>query len=262
MIRSLYSAATGMIAQQMNIDNVANNMANVNTTAFKKSRIQFQDLMYQTIKEAGSTTTTGLEKPSELTVGVGVKPVATQKSFSQGGIENTGNPLDLAINGDGFFQVVNNAGEQFYTRDGTFRINAQGQIVNSEGYYLEPALSLPADTESVNISKDGIVQVKLFGETEAQEIGQMELARFVNPAGLKSNGGNLFTATSASGEALLGTPYSGSFGSLEQGYLENSNVEIVNEMVNMISAQRAYDLNSKVVRTSEDMIRTAQGLKR
>jgi flagellar basal-body rod protein FlgG len=262
MIRSLYTAATGMNAQQQNIDNISNNMSNVNTTAFKKSTIQFQDLMYQTIKEAGSYTTSETKRPVELTIGVGVKSVATQKSFRQGNVNNTGNPLDMAIHGDGFFKVVRGDGEMAYTRDGAFKMDDSGQLVTSNGYYLDPGITIPSDTESINITSDGIILAKLHGEVEAQQLGQVELARFINPAGLKSVGGNLYEQTESSGEALLGNPATGSFGSVEQGYLEGSNVELVDEMVKMIVAQRAYELNSKVVKTSETMLETATNLKR
>ncbi|PID28845.1 MAG: flagellar basal-body rod protein FlgG [Candidatus Cloacimonadota bacterium] len=262
MIRSLYTGATGMQAQQLNIDNISNNLANVNTIGFKKAEIQFQDLIYQTLTEAGSATSYGINTPTELTVGVGVKPISSQKSFSQGTLNATGNPLDMAVNGDGFFKVVNGEGEIFYTRDGSFKLNKDGRLVNANGYFLDPEISFPADTEEVQISKDGIVFAKIYGSVETEEIGQLELAGFVNPAGLKSLGGNLFAETSASGEAIAGTPGSERFGTIEQGYTEASNVSVVQEMVKMISAQRAYDLNSKSVKTAGEMIQTALGLKR
>lgn len=260
MMRSLYTAATGMYAEQLNIDNIANNMANVSTTGFKKSLVQFQDLIYQTVKEAGSLTAGDTMRPVELTVGLGVKPVGTQKSFIQGSLVSTGSELDVAINGDGFFQIQKADGETYYTRDGSFKVTEEGRLTNSDGYYLTPDITLPADTESVTITADGYVLATVAGAS--QQVGQIELARFINPAGLKSIGGNLYAATDASGEATTGAPNSTSFGSLEQKYLENSNVVIVDEMVNMISAQRAYELNSKVVRTAEDMISIAVGLKR
>ncbi len=262
MLRSLYTAATGMQAQQLNIDNIANNMANVNTNSFKKSQIQFQDLLYQTIKEAGSATGEGTLKPTELTVGVGVKPVATYKSFLQGSLVNSGNPLDLAIDGDGFFQIQKPDGEIAYTRDGSFKMTDAGQLVSSQGYFMDPGISVPADTEAVSITAEGVVLAKIYGDSTPQEVGQIELARFVNPAGLKSIGGNLFLQTPASGDALLGTPGGQSYGALHQGYLEKSNVVIVDEMVQMITAQRAYDLNSKVIRASEDMMQRAIQLKK
>lgn len=262
MIRALYAATTGMNAQQLNIDNISNNLANVNTNGFKKSRIQFQDLLYQTIKEAGTRTGESTQKPVELTVGVGVRPVATQKSFQQGTLSQTGNPLDLAISGDGFFKVLNSEGNRFYTRDGSFKVDSNGQVVNSEGYFLDPSISVPTDTESINISKDGIVLAKIAGTVEPEEIGQIDIARFINSAGLKSIGGNLYEETPASGQAMIGTPDTLSFGQIAQGYVEASNVQLVEEMVNMITAQKAYEINSKVVKTSEAMLQTAESLKR
>lgn len=262
MIRSLYTAACGMSSQQMNIDNIANNMANVNTNGFKKASIQFQDLIYQTIKEAGSRSGNETQTPVELTVGVGVKPASTQKSFIQGSLNNTGNPLDVAINGDGFFQITKPDGSIAYTRDGSFKLSSEGRLVNANGFYLEPNITIPADTEAVNITPEGTVLAKIFGEAEPQESGQIELARFVNPAGLKSIGGNLFEQTPASGEPFVGTPGDASFGTLNQSYLENSNVIIVDEMVRMITAQRAYELNSKMVRAADEMISGAIQIKR
>ncbi|MCD4830116.1 MAG: flagellar basal-body rod protein FlgG [Candidatus Cloacimonetes bacterium] len=262
MIRSLYSGASGMYAQQMNIDTIANNMANVNTNGYKKSRMQFEDLMYQTIKEAGAATSDSTRRPTELAVGAGVRAVATQRSFSQGSLQNTGNPLDIAIAGEGFFQLVNAEGDTVYTRDGSFKLDAEGQIVTSSGYFLEPGTTIPADTEALSITPDGIVLARVYGEVEAQEIGQIELARFVNAAGLRSLGGNVYAETEASGQPITGAPTSQTFGAVEQGWIESSNVELVEEMVNMITAQRAYDLNSKVIRTSDAMIQTANNIKR
>lgn len=262
MIRALYSGATGMYAQQLNIDNISNNLANVNTNGFKKSTIQFQDLMYQNLKEAGTATGETTYRPTELTVGVGVKPVSTNKIFTQGHIEFTGNPLDVAIAGDGFFQLSKANGEIVYTRDGTFRINAEGDIVNPDGYFLEPSIVVPYDAESVNITPDGIVQVKIHGMIEPEEIGQLDLVRFINPAGLESVGGNLYRETVASGFPNRGVPGEDLLGQLKQGYVERSNVAIVEEMVNMIIAQRAYEVNSKTVRTSEHLLEIANNLKR
>ncbi len=262
MLRSLYTAATGMYAQQLNLDNVSNNLANVNTTGFKKATVQFQDLMYQTLKEAGSATSEGTIRPTELTVGVGVKPVSTQKSFKPGTLLETGNPLDMAIAGDGFFQIADANGDVFFSRTGSFKITAEGDIVDASGRFLDPRITLPADTESLSITPDGIVLANIYGAVEAEEVGQIELARFVNPAGLKSIGGNLYQETTASGNPITGDPANDGFGSMEQGYLENSNVTLVEEMVNMIVAQRAYDVNSKMVKTSEAMIETANNLKR
>jgi flagellar basal-body rod protein FlgG len=251
-----------MYAQQLNIDNISNNLANVNTNGFKKASVQFQDLVYQTLQEAGSTSGDETQRPTELTVGAGVKPVATEKSFAQGSLTSTENALNLGINGDGFFQITCPDGEVRYTRDGTFKLSSDSQIVTSDGYPLEPAITLPTDTEAVSIANDGTVQVTLYGDSTTQTIGQIELARFINPAGLKSVGGNLYEETAASGAVMTGTPDSSSFGAVKQGYLEASNVSIVEEMVNMIVAQRAYELNSKSVRTADEMIQTANQLKR
>lgn len=262
MIRSLYSAATGMYAQQLNIDNISNNLANVNTNGYKKTQMQFQDLLYQTIDEAGTPTSMTTNRPVELSVGLGVKPVSTHKIFSQGNLTNTNNPLDIAIEGDGMFQIRRADGQTFFTRDGAFRVNELGQMVNSDGYFLEPEIVFPSDTESVSISPDGIVTAKVYGETETVQVGQIELARFINPAGLKNVGGNRYQETTASGEPMISSPSSEDFGVVHQRYLETSNVEIVDEMVNMIVAQRGYEVNSKSVRTAESMLEIATNLKR
>ena len=251
-----------MYAQQMNIDNISNNLANINTTGYKKSRVQFQDLMYQTIKEAGSATSENTQRPVELSVGVGVKSVATQRSFTVGTPTNTNNPLDIAITGDGFFQLVDGNGDIVYSRDGSFKMDGDGVIVNAQGLKLEPEITIPADAEAISISSDGIVTVRLYGSSDSEEVGQIDMARFVNPAGLRSVGGNTYEMTDASGEAIIGTPSTETFGALEQGWVESSNVVIVEEMVNMIMAQRAYDLNSKAVTTSDKLIETANNLKR
>ena len=262
MIRALFSAASGMYAQQLGVDTIANNLANVNTTGYKKSKAEFQDLIYQTLRAAGTSSAEGLLVPTELQIGHGVRPVAIQKSFSQGAPRATENPLDLAIMGDGFFQVTLVDGTISYTRDGSFKINNEGTLVTSDGFLLEPEISLPIDTTSVNISQDGIVSVMVVGSTEAQDVGQIELAKFINPAGLKNIGQNLYLPTEASGEPILGSAGSEGLGQLNQGYLEASNVSVVEEMVNMIVAQRAYELNSKSIRTSEEMLQMANNLKR
>ena len=262
MDKALRTAATGMNAQQMHIDVIANNLANVNTTGFKKSSIEFQDLLYQTIRPAGAFTGENTQSPTELQVGCGTRPAATAKMFTQGDVTETGNALDLAIEGDGFFQFLMPDGTLAYSRDGALKISSDGQLVNSDGYYLEPGLTLPVDTQSISISRDGIISVEIAGATEAQEIGQIELARFMNPSGLQNIGRNLLTATGASGEPMVGVPELEGFGGLAQGYLESSNVEVVEEMVNMIVAQRAYELNSKAIRTSDDMMSLVNNLKR
>ena len=261
-MRALFSAASGMYAQQLNIDTISNNLANVNTAGFKKAKVEFQDLIYQTMRAAGSSSLAGVVVPTELQVGHGVRPVAIQKSFAQGAPQATENPLDVAILGNGFYQINLPDGTVAYSRDGTFKINNEGSIVTSDGHYLEPELSIPIDTTSINISNDGTVSVLVVGSTEPQDIGQIELAKFINPAGLKNVGQNLYFPTEASGEPILGTPGQEGLGQLNQGYIETSNVQVVEEMVNMIVAQRAYELNSKSIRTSEEMLQMANNIKR
>jgi len=260
--KALRTAATGMRAQQLHVDTIANNLANVNTTGFKKNKVEFQDLLYQTIRPAGAATAEGTEAPTELQVGCGAKPVATTRMFTQGDVVATGNSLDLAIEGDGFFQVRMSDGTNGYTRDGSFKLSRDGRIVNSDGYYLEPEITLPQETQSIMVSRDGRISVMVAGSTEAQEIGQIELARFINPSGLKSIGRNLLQVTPASGEPIIGNPDLEGFGGLAQGYLESSNVDVVEEMVNMIVAQRAYEINSKTIKTADDMMSLVNSLKR
>jgi len=262
MVRSLFTGATGMHAQQMMIDNIAHNLSNVNTTGFKKSQMQFQDLLYQTIDHAGTLTSSMTSRPVELSIGNGVRPVSTFKIFTQGNLEHTGNPLDLAIDGDGFFQLRRGDGEMFFTRTGAFRVNDNGQIVTPDGFFLDPDITLPADTEAINISPEGIIQAKLFNQTMPIEVGQIELARFINAAGLRSVGGNRFQETIASGQPMIGMAGNQDMGAINQRYLETSNVEIVEEMVNMIVAQRGYEVNSKTVRTADTMLEIAVNLKR
>jgi flagellar basal-body rod protein FlgG len=262
MIRALNSAATGMRAQQLEIDTISNNLANVNTTGFKKSRTEFQDLIYQTLKAVGASSS-GLDtSPAEVQVGHGTRTIATQKDFSQGEPVPTENPLDLNISGVGFFQVYMPDGTLAYTRDGSFKLSADGLLVTSDGYAMEPEIMLPQDTASISIDTEGLVSVILIGETEPQEVGQIELARFMNPAGLTNLGQNLFQPTAASGDPIVGAPGSQGFGTVMQGYLEGSNVSVVEEMVNMIVAQRAYEINSKAIKTAEDMLAVANNLKR
>ena len=262
MSRALYTAATGMIAQQMNVDNIANNLANVNTTGYKKSKIEFQDLLYQQLRLAGATQAEGAQVPVELQIGYGTRPVATQRIFSQGTVISTNNPLDVSINGDGFLQISLPDGTVGYTRDGALKKSADGTIVTSDGYSLEPSITVPQDATEVNISINGEVAVKIPGDAAFQQSGQIELARFVNPAGLRSIGRNLFLETEASGTPLNGSPDSEGFGQLSQRFLELSNVEVVDEMVSMIVAQRAYEINSKAIQTSEEMLANANNLRR
>jgi flagellar basal-body rod protein FlgG len=262
MSRALYTAATGMIAQQMNVDNIANNLANVNTTGYKKSKMEFQDLLYQQLRLAGATQAEGAQVPVELQIGYGTRPVATQRIFTPGSLISTNNPLDVSIDGDGFLQVALPDGTVAYTRDGALKKSSEGNIVTSDGYSLEPQITITQDATHISISSNGEVSVLVPGDPEQQNVGQLELARFVNPAGLKSMGRNLFLETEASGTAFSGAPDSEGYGKLSQGFLELSNVEVVDEMVNMIVAQRAYEISARAIQTSEEMLANANNLKR
>jgi len=262
MIRGLWTAATGMEAQQLNIDTISNNLSNVNTTGFKKSRVNFQDLMYQNLREAGTPTALGSEVPAGIEVGHGVRPAATQKNFTQGSLQNTDNPLDLVIEGDGFFQVLKPDGDVAYTRDGSFKIDRDGRVCTSDGLPLLPEIYVPEDATEVSISGDGMVSVLFAGESEMEEIGEIELARFPNPGGLDSVGRNLYEPTTSSGEPIVSYPGLDGLGTIGQGYLEMSNVEVVEEMVDMISAQRAYEVNSKSIQAADEMLQIANQLRR
>ncbi len=262
MIKAMRTAASGMIAQQMNVDNIANNLANVNTTGFKKSKVEFQDVLYQNIRKAGTVTTAGTSVPSELSIGYGTKPVATNRQFTVGDLTSTGNPLSMAITGDGFFQIQYPDGTTVYSRDGAFKISGDGRIVTSEGYPLLPEITIPTDATSVAIGTDGTVQVIQVGSDTPTEIGQIELARFINPSGLSAIGRNLLVETGASGDPQTDIPTQSGLGQIDQGYLEMSNVAVVDEMVNMIVAQRAYEMNSKAIQTADDMSQIANNLKR
>jgi len=262
MIRALFTAATGMQAQQLNLDTISNNLANVNTTGFKKNRVDFQDLLYQTLRPAGTRVGAGAEVPTGIQVGHGTRPVATQKLWSQGNFQQTENPLDLVIEGDGFFQVTRPDGSIAYTRAGAFKRDSQGQIVNSDGYILQPALRIPDDTIAISVGADGTVSVTTAGQATPQQLGQIELARFVNPAGLDAIGKNLFLPTAASGQPQTGTPGERGFGALNQGFLEMSNVSVVEEMVQMIAAQRAFEVNSKAIKTADEMLAISNGMPR
>ena len=262
MLRALRTASLGMLSQSLRVDNIANNLANTNTTGYKRTTIEFQDLFYQTIRPAGVTDQLNTELPTELQIGHGNRPVASVKNFSQGDVVSTENVLDMAIEGAGFFQIQRPDGTIVYTRDGNLGLSSTGQIVNNSGLLLEPAISVPEDAVSVSIGADGIISVLLTGETEAQELGQIELAKFLNTGGLKNIGGNLLEATGASGDAILGSPGSNGMGMILQGFLEKSNVNVVNEMVELIVAQRAFEVNSKAIRTAEQMMEIANSLKR
>jgi len=262
MQRSLFIAATGMEAQRLNIDVISNNLANVNTTGFKKSRADFQELLYQGIKSAGASSAEGAELPSGIQVGLGVKPAAVQKMFQQGDFVSTGNSLDMVIEGQGFFQITKPDGEIAYTRAGALKLDSQGKIVNSDGYALEPAITIPANTLQITITQDGTVSALQAGNSAPTQVGQIQLAQFINPGGLNAIGKNMFLPTAASGEATAGNPGTDGLGTINQGFLELSNVNIVEEMVNMIVSQRAYEINSKVVQSSDEMLATANNIKR
>ncbi len=262
MIRSLRTAATGMYAQELVVDVIANNLANLNTTGFKKSKVEFQDLLYQNIQNPGASSNGNVEPTSEIQVGHGTKPVSVLKIFSHLDVQPTDNPLDVAIDGQGFFKVQMPDGRIAYTRDGTFKLSADGQLVTSDGYFLDPNITLPENTTGVNIDSEGVVSAQVVGETDPEVVGQIELAKFVNPAGLKNIGRNLYEETAASGEPQYGSPDNDGFGRVMQGYIEVSNVDVVQEMVNMIVAQRAYEINSKAIKTSEEMLTMANNLKR
>ncbi len=262
MIKAMRTAASGMFSQQLNVDTIANNLANVNTTGYKKSKVEFQDVLYQRLRSAGAESAAGNSTPVGLDVGYGVRPVATQRSFTEGNLQQSGNPMDLAIEGNGFFQVLMPNGATAYTRDGSFKLSADGQLVTADGFYLQPGITIPADADYFSVSADGIVSVRIAGDPDPQEVGQLELAKFINPSGLEAIGHNLYLETSAAGAPILGSPTLEGFGRINQGYLEMSNVEIVEEMVNMIIAQRAYEINSKAIQTSEQMTEIANNLKR
>lgn len=261
MLVSLYSSATGMNAEQRKLDIIANNLANVDTTGFKRQRAEFQDLIYQSVKEAGTPTAQDSTLPTGLYVGHGTRLAATNRIFSIGNIEQTGNSTDVAIMGDGFFQIQMQDGRIGYTRDGSFKIDALGRLVTSNGLLTVPNIVIPENAIGINISHDGIVSVQL-GDGQIENLGNMTLVRFINPSGLKPLGNNLYQQTPASGDPIEGIPGQDGFGALEQEYLEKSNVEVVKEMVDMIVAQRAYDINSKSITTADEMLRTVYNLKR
>ena len=261
MDSALWVAKTGLDAQQTQMSVISNNLANVNTTGFKKGRASFQDLIYQNIVQAGAQTSTQTQSPSGLMLGTGVRIGATEKLFSQGNLNQTSNPLDIAINGRGFFQIQMPDGSLAYTRDGSFQINSSGQVVTADGYPIQPGVTIPAGATSITISSDGIVDVTTAGSTTPQQVGTLTIADFINPSGLQSQGGNLFVETAASGTATTGTPGLNGLGPLLQGTLEGSNVNVVEEMVNMIETQRAYEMNSKAVSTVDQMLQfVAQNL--
>lgn len=263
MFRSLYTAASGMIAQQLNLDNVAHNLANASTGGFRRRRLQFQDTLYQNLVMPGSAATQQTTVAAGLQVGMGARSVASEIIQSPGDMTQTGNPLDLMIAGQGFFQVKLTSGETAYTRSGAFHPDAQGNIVTADGDPLEPAITIPSGATDISIGADGTVTVKLAGQSEAQQAGNIQLAIFQNPGGLNSIGKNLFLATASSGDAIIGTPGgSEGVGTLQQGVLEQSNVNVVDEFIQMILAQRSYESNSRVVRASDEMFQQLNNMSR
>lgn len=251
---ALWIAKTGLDAQQTQMGVITNNLANVNTTGFKRGRAVFADLLYQTVRQPGAQSSQDSQLPSGLMLGTGVRSVATEKLFTQGNIVQTGNQLDLAVNGRGFFQILLPDGTRAYTRDGSFQLSANGELVNSNGYALDPGITIPEQTQSVTIGADGTVSVLVSGESSPTEVGQLQLADFINPAGLQPMGENLFLETAASGDPQAGTPGEDGVGTLVQGSLESSNVNVVEELVNMIETQRAYEMNSKAIATTDEML--------
>ncbi len=263
MMRALYSAASGMSAQQTNVDNIANNLANANTTGYKQRRAQFQDLLYQNMVTPGSQAGQQTTVPAGLQVGLGTRTASNEIIFSQGNFQNTDNPLDLVIQGRGFFQVRRPSGEIAYTRAGTFQLSRDGNIVTSDGDPLEPGITIPPSAQSISVATDGTVSYVLPGQTASQQAGQIQLANFQNPAGLNSVGRNLYLPTDASGEATVGVPGgTEGLGTVLQGYTEQSNVSVVDEFINLIVAQRTYEANSKIVKASDEMYQQANNLTR
>lgn len=254
MIRSLWIAKTGMEAQQTQLDNISHNLANVGTNGFKRSHAVFEDLIYQNLRQSGANTTEQTQLPTGLQLGLGVRTVATSRNFSQGSLQQTTGNFDLAIKGSGFFQIQLPDGTTAYTRDGSFQLDANGQVVTNNGYTVMPGITVPANAQSVTIGQDGTVSVMVPGQTQPQTLGQIQLANFVNPAGLEPKGQNLFTETAASGTPNAGAPNANGMGAIQQGFVETSNVNVVEELVQMIQTQRAYELNSKAVQTSDQML--------
>ncbi|KAB0499773.1 flagellar basal-body rod protein FlgG [Pseudomonas vancouverensis] len=254
MLPALWVAKTGLSAQDTNLTTISNNLANVSTTGFKRDRAEFQDLLYQIKRQPGAQSTQDSELPSGLQLGTGVRIVGTQKNFTAGSLQTTEQPLDMAIDGRGFFQILQPDGTTSYTRDGTFHLDSNGQIVNASGFALEPAIVIPNDAQTFTVGRDGTVSITIAGNPAAQVIGNLQTADFINPAGLQAVGNNLFLETAASGAPQVGTPGLNGFGSMLQNTLETSNVSTVEEMVNMITTQRAYEMNSKVISTADQML--------
>jgi flagellar basal-body rod protein FlgG len=254
MIRSLWIAKTGLDAQQMQLDTISHNLANVGTNGYKRAHAQFEDLLYQNLRQSGAQETQQTTLPTGLQLGTGVRPVGTSRVFSQGNLNRTENPLDLAINGAGFLQVQMPDGTTAYTRDGALKVDAQGQLVTANGYPIVPAITVPQNASSLTIGADGVVTVTAQGATAATQVGQVQTATFVNPGGLDPQGQNLFRETAASGTPTVGAPGLNGHGTISQGYVETSNVNVVEELVSMIQTQRAYEINSKAIQTADQML--------
>ena len=254
MIRSLWIAKTGLEAQQTQMDVISNNLANVSTNGFKRSRAVFEDLLYQNLRQPGAQSSQQTQIPSGLQIGTGVRPIATERIHTQGNLQQTSNQLDIAIQGAGFFQVLQPDGTTAYTRDGSFQTDNQGQIVTSNGFVVQPAITIPANATSVTIGQDGVVTITQAGAAAPVQIGSLQLATFINPAGLESVGQNMYLETASSGTPSTNVPGTNGTGSLSQGYVETSNVNVVEELVNMIQSQRAYEINSKAITVSDQML--------
>lgn len=263
MMKALFTAASGMQAQQTVVDTTANNLANVDTTGFKRSQVEFQDLLYQTVRVPGTQGATGLEVPTGIQIGSGVRTSGISKIFSAGNLENTSNEMDMSIDGQGFFQVLLPNGDFRYTRDGSFRLNSTGQLVTADGYLLQPPIAFPNDVLSTTVGTDGTVSVVTAGAPNtATVIGNISLTRFANPGGLRADGRNLFGETAASGAPLQGTPGENGLGTLQQGFLERSNVQVVTELIRLITAQRAFEASQRAVLTSDQMLQATNGMVR
>jgi flagellar basal-body rod protein FlgG len=253
-MRSLWISKTGMEAQQTQLDTISNNLANASTNGYKRAHAVFEDLMYQNLRQAGAQSTEQTSMPAGLQVGLGARAVATSRQFTQGSLQQSSNPLDVAVLGNGFFEVQMPDGTTGYTRDGSFQVSATGQLVTNNGYTVNPGITIPANATSVTIGSDGTVSVSLPGQTQPQSVGQLQLANFVNPTGLEPKGQNIFAETAASGAPQAGTPGLNGLGQLRQGFVETSNVNVVEELITMIQTQRAYELNSKAIQTSDQML--------
>lgn len=260
-MRTLSIAATGMLAQQTNVDVISNNIANMNTTAYKKQRAEFQDLLYQQVSRPGASTGGETKVPAGIQIGSGVKTGGVYRINEQGATTQTGNPYDLAIQGHGYFQVKMPDGTTAYTRDGSFQVSDQGELVTQDGYPVEPGITLPQGALEVSVSKTGLVEVTVAGNTQPQQLGQLQLARFMNESGLEAKGGNLFVETAASGQPTVAAPGDPGMGTLTQGFIEASNVNPVSEITSLITAQRAYEMNSRVVKTADEMLATTSQLR-